>query len=176
MEPRIQYAKTSDGVSIAYYAIGDGPPLVVMPAGLHQSIQFDWKVSNFRNAAEISARTFKYVRYDPRGSGLSDRDVNDFSLEAMARDLEALASALGSDQLMLFCPGIQGLAGAAFAARHKEKVSHLVLWVSSVSGTGHTAGALEQLREIGDWRLPARPSFTRLTTGTIRSWHGSTPR
>src|SRR5439155_10430044 len=85
MEPRIQYAKTSDGVSIAYYAIGDGPPLVVMPAGLHQSIQFDWKVSNFRNAAEISARTFKYVRYDPRGSGLSDRDVNDFSLEAMAR-------------------------------------------------------------------------------------------
>jgi pimeloyl-ACP methyl ester carboxylesterase len=155
MEPQMQYCKTSDGVSIAYYAIGDGPPLVVMSAGLHQSIEFDWKVTNFRQAAEVSARTFTYVRYDPRGSGLSDRDVDDFTLEAMARDLEAVVEALGFDQVRLFAAGPLGLVAATFAARQPERLSHLVLWVSSVRGTQFLKAPLRQRRDFveTDWRV-----------------------
>jgi class 3 adenylate cyclase/pimeloyl-ACP methyl ester carboxylesterase len=155
MEPRIQYARTSDGMNIAWYAIGDGPPLVVMSAGLHQSIEFDWKVSNFRTAAEVSSRTFTYVRYDPRGSGLSDRDVEEFSLEAMVRDLEAVTSTLNFEQFRLFAPGHLGMAGAAFAAHHSDRLSHLVLWASAVQGNRFSAGPLRPLRDLveSDWRL-----------------------
>jgi class 3 adenylate cyclase/pimeloyl-ACP methyl ester carboxylesterase len=154
MEPRIQYVKTSDGVNIAYYAIGAGPPLIVMHASLSQSIGFDWKVSNLRAAAELSARTFTYVRYDARGSGLSDRNVEDFSLEAMVRDLEAVASTLTVDHFRLFAPGHHGMAGAAFAAHHTERLSHLVLWAGDVHGNAFVTGALRPLRDLveSDWR------------------------
>jgi class 3 adenylate cyclase/pimeloyl-ACP methyl ester carboxylesterase len=168
MEPRIQYAKTSDGISIAFYAIGDGPPLVVMPAGLHQSIEFDWKVTNFRAAAEVTARTFTYVRYDPRGSGLSDRNVSDFPLDAMVLDLEALSATLNVQQFRLFAPGQQGMAGAAFAAKHPDKLSHLVLWASGVQGKAFRGGALFSLRSSlveSDWRMA-----TETIIRTVDNW------
>jgi class 3 adenylate cyclase/pimeloyl-ACP methyl ester carboxylesterase len=153
--PRIQYVRTSDGVNIAFYAIGEGSPLLVLPAGLHQSIEFDWKISNFRTAAEVSARTFKFVRYDPRGCGLSDREVADFPLDAMVRDLEAVSATLGDDKLRVFAPGRQGIAGAAFAARHSEKLSHLVLWVAHKTGKEYSENPFLPLRNLAqsDWRL-----------------------
>jgi class 3 adenylate cyclase/pimeloyl-ACP methyl ester carboxylesterase len=166
MEPQIRYARTSDGVNIAFYAIGEGPPLVGMPAGLHQSIEFDWKVANLRAAAEITARYFTYVRYDPRGSGLSDRNVPDFSLDAMVLDLEALSATLNAQQLRLFAPGMQGMAGAAFAAKYPEKLSHLVIWASGLEGS-FRGGALSSLRGLveSDWRM-ASETIIR----TIDNW------
>src|SRR5689334_2314960 len=128
MEAQIRYCRTSDGVSIAYYVMGNGPTLIAMPAGLHQSIEFDAKTSNFRSAAEASAQAFTYVRYDPRGSGLSDRDIDDFSVETMARDLEAVADAIRASEFMLFAPGSLSLVAIWFAARHSARVVRLVLW------------------------------------------------
>lgn len=154
-ESQIRYARTSDGVSIAYFVMGSGPTLIAISAGLHQSIEFNTKTSNFRAAAEASARAFTYVRYDPRGSGLSDRDIDDFSIDAMARDLEAVADAISADQFMLFAPGGLGLCGVAFAARHPDRVSRLVLWATAARGDAFDIAALRPIRATAesDWRL-----------------------
>ncbi len=79
MEPRIQYAKTTDGVSIAYYAHGEGMPFVGMVT--LTSIQHDSHIPEVRPWFERMAGR-KLVRFDPRGTGLSDRDVGDYSLDA----------------------------------------------------------------------------------------------
>ncbi len=153
--PPIRYTRTSDGVSIAYYSLGNGPPLIAMPANLCQTIEYDWKISNMRAAAEASARAFTYVKYDPRGSGLSDRQINEFSPDAMALDVEAVANAVAADEFRLFAPGPLGMAGIAFAAHHPERVSCLVLWSSAADGRDTIVGPLLQLEDIAttDWRL-----------------------
>jgi len=155
MEPQIRYARTSDGLSIAYYAMGSGQALIVIPAGLHQSIQFEARLSNFSAAADASARAFRYVRYDPRGSGLSDRDVDDFSLEAMARDVVSVADAIGADEFMLFAGGSLSMVGVWLAAHQPERVKRLVLWASSTRGDEFDNSAMRVALESAeaDWRL-----------------------
>ena len=68
------------------------------------------------------------VRYDGRGSGLSDRDVTDYSLEAHLLDLDAVVERLGLERFALFPAGVPGPVAIAYAVRHPERVSHLVLW------------------------------------------------
>ena len=155
MEPRIQYAKTSDGVSIAYYVIGDGPPLIGMPGNLSMSIEFDWKVREPRAAAEAAAHAFTYVRYDARGAGLSQQDVEDLSLQAMVRDLEAVVSVLPQPKVNLFGTGFTGMAGVAFAAQHPERVERLVLWQSGTRGEDLYPGPLRNIVQMAesDWRF-----------------------
>ena len=81
MEPRIRYAKTSDGVNIAWYAVGQGPHLVIASALFATHLSEQWKVAPRRRTIETFARHFTVVRYDGRGSGLSDREPRDYSLE-----------------------------------------------------------------------------------------------
>src|SRR3972149_2970127 len=85
MEPRIQYAQTSDGVSIAYWTLGEGLPLGYMDLGGFSHIQLEWEVPAFRRVYERMAQKRMVVRYDSRGCGLSARDVDDYSLEARGR-------------------------------------------------------------------------------------------
>src|SRR3972149_5397359 len=99
MEPRIQYAKTSDGVNIAYAVAGDGPPLVRAPLPWVNHAQRDWRM--FPNTSPSLTRTFRLILYDARGTGLSDRDAIDFSMEAMVRDLEAVVGRTGRESFGL---------------------------------------------------------------------------
>ena len=70
--------------------------------------------------------TTRYIRYDQRGCGLSDRDVTDLSLDAWVGDLEAVVDALGLKRFPLFGMSQGGAVAIAYAARHPERVSHLV--------------------------------------------------
>lgn len=155
MQPAIRYTQTTDGVNIAYYAMGSGPTLIAIPAGLHQSIEFDGKIANLRAAADASARVFTYVRYDPRGSGLSDRDVHDFSIEAMARDIEAVGDAVAAEEFMLFAPGPLGLVGTWFTAHHPGRVRRLALWISGIRGDEFNSDAVRTMQDmaLSDWRF-----------------------
>jgi len=90
MEPRIQYARTADGVSIAFWTLGEGTPLVEMPAMPLSNIQMEWQIPEVRRWYERLSEKIKLVRYDCRGAGLSDRDVTDYSFEAQVLDLEAV--------------------------------------------------------------------------------------
>src|SRR5690349_5027170 len=95
-QPQIRYTKTSDGVSIAYYAMGRGLPLVYMPPMPFTHLELEMKVDELREAHEAGARVSTFIRYDGRGCGLSDRSTSDFSLDAMVSDLEAVVDAAAS--------------------------------------------------------------------------------
>ena len=89
MEPQIQYVTTSDGVSIAYYAMGQGPAtLFLMSPWSH--LEAEWRVDMLRMAYIAFAQRSTLVRLDPRGLGLSDRDPPDFKLDSMVLDIEAV--------------------------------------------------------------------------------------
>ena len=81
--PPVRYVTTVDGVSIAYWALGSGPPLVQLPSLPHSHIGVEWETPEWRRGYEIAATATTVVRYDGRGTGLSQRDVTDFSLAAL---------------------------------------------------------------------------------------------
>ncbi len=70
MEPRIQYAQTKDGVSIAYYAIGPGPATLSISMPLSH-LEAEWQIDPIRMAFTAAAQRSTFVRLDPRGFGLS---------------------------------------------------------------------------------------------------------
>ena len=104
MEPRIQYAKTTDGVSIAYWTLGEGMPLVQMPWLPWSHLQLEWQMIEFRRWYERLAESVTLVRYDGRGAGLSGRTVTDYSLDACLLDLEAVVDYLGYEKFALLGP------------------------------------------------------------------------
>ena len=128
MEPRIQYAKTADGVSIAFSTLGEGMPLVRIPPAPFSHMEMEWQFPELRNWAQRLAAKRMLVRYDGRGSGLSERTVTDYSLDALILDLEAVVDRAGLETFALFTSFFLGPVAIAYAARHPERVSHLILW------------------------------------------------
>ncbi|HEY5638909.1 MAG TPA: adenylate/guanylate cyclase domain-containing protein [Dehalococcoidia bacterium] len=128
MEPRIQYAKTRDGVNIAYWSIGEGPPLVYL-LGPHMShCQLEWQLPEFRALYERLGRGRQLIRYDSRGSGLSERNVDEITLDSYLLDLEAVVDRLGLEKFALAGALYAGPVTITYAARNPERVSHLILW------------------------------------------------
>lgn len=146
MEQRIRLCLTPDGVRLAYAVSGHGPPLVKVANWLSH-LDFDWRSPVWRHwMRELSiGRTL--IRYDERGCGLSDWDVPDFSFEAWVSDLETIVDARGLDRFPLL--GIsQGAAVAvAYAARHPERVSALVLYGGYARGRLQRNPTPEEIEE-----------------------------
>ncbi len=120
MEPSIQYAKTADGVSIAYYAIGQGP--VVLCLTMQQShLEAEWRIDPLRMAITAAAQWCTFVRFDPRRFGLSDRDPDDFALDSLVLDIEAVVDRLGLDELRIYSIRVCRCAsGPNFARPHGQ--------------------------------------------------------
>lgn len=125
-EEDIEYCQTEDGVRIALASSGQGLPIIRPPTWFNH-IAYDWHV-RFRGAlySEV-AEHCRLVRYDGRGSGLSDRHVNDISFPAFERDLDAVARAQGAVKYGLFGISQGGAIAISHAARHPERVAKLVL-------------------------------------------------
>jgi pimeloyl-ACP methyl ester carboxylesterase/DNA-binding winged helix-turn-helix (wHTH) protein len=123
----VQFCTAPDGVRIAYAAVGTGPPLVKTANWLNH-LEFDWQSPIWSHLLRAMAAKYRLVRYDERGNGLSDWDVGDISLEAFVSDLETVVDASGLDRFALL--GIsQGCAvSIAYAVRHPERVTRLVLY------------------------------------------------
>jgi len=134
MEPRIQYAQTSDGVSIAFRTLGEGMPVVYLAGSVVDSIQMWSQISELREWKELLAARWKVVEYDRRGNGLSQRDAADFSLDALVLDLEAVVDRLALGKFAVYGVLLSGPVALAYAARHPERVSHLILWNSYARG------------------------------------------
>ena len=168
MEPRIQYAQTADGVSIAFWTLGEGLPVVHMPNLPWSHIQLEWQFPESRRWYERLAEKRMPVRYDSRGSGLSDRDVGDYSLEAHVRDLEAVVDRLGLQRLALLAPYHSGPVAIAYATRRPERVSQLILWCSYARGSDYfRSPQLESLRALRDkdWEI-----YTETVAHTMLGW------
>jgi len=125
MEPRIQYAKTSDGVNIAFAEAGEGRTLIAMIAPAFSHAELSWEA--WANILPPLASRFRTAWYDARGTGLSDRHAIDFSTEAMIRDLEGVVAGTGFDSFVLvaWCNAVP--TAVTYAVAHPERVSHLIL-------------------------------------------------
>jgi class 3 adenylate cyclase/pimeloyl-ACP methyl ester carboxylesterase len=127
MTLKVNYCRAPDGVRLAYATVGSGPPLV-KTANWMNHVEYDWESSAHRYFFIALARDFTLLRYDARGNGLSDWDVEDLSLDAWVSDLETVVDAAGLDRFPLLGMS-QGCAiSVAFAVRHPERVTHLVLY------------------------------------------------
>lgn len=127
MEPRIQYAKAEDGTSIAYWTLGEGAPLVYLAGGPWHHIEL-WDVPECRHWYERLAQDHMLVRYDVRGTGSSDRDIEEYSLDAHVSDLEAVVDRLGLTRFDLMAATDAGPVGISYSAQHPKKVVRLALW------------------------------------------------
>ena len=126
MEQEIKFCTSPDGVSIAYSYSGNGPPFV-KAANWMSHLEYDWQSPVWQPFVEEFSRDHLLVRYDQRGTGLSDRNAADLSLDAFVTDLETVVDTLELSQFPLF--GVsQGVPVAiSYAAKHPERVSHMVL-------------------------------------------------
>ena len=124
---RVQLCTAADGVHLAYSVGGTGPTLV-KAANWLSHLDYDWESPVWRHWwRELSAR-YQLVRYDERGGGLSDWDVEDFSLEAWVADLETVVDAAGLDRFVLLGISQGGPVAMTYAARHPERVRGLILY------------------------------------------------
>jgi len=146
LQQRIQFCTAADGVNIAYATSGAGPPLV-KPANWMTHLEYDWESPVWRHWMRELSRERTLVRYDERGCGLSDHDVDDLSFEAWVRDLESVVDAMGLDRFPLL--GLsQGCAVAiAYAVRHPERVTQLVLYGGFAEGLITRARTPRELEE-----------------------------
>jgi pimeloyl-ACP methyl ester carboxylesterase/DNA-binding winged helix-turn-helix (wHTH) protein len=121
------------GVRLAYASVGTGPTLVKAANWLNH-LDYDWESPVWRHWwRELSAR-YQLVRYDERGCGLSDWDVEDFSLEAWVADLETVVDAAGLDRFVLMGISQGGPVAITYAARHPERVRGLILFGTFMQG------------------------------------------
>ena len=127
MEPRIQYARASDGVNIAYWAIGEGPALVHLNFNFSH-VRLEWEEPQVRDWYERLASNRTLVRFDPRGMGLSAGTFAGGPLDYVERDLEAVTSRLGLERFALLGLGHSVPMAIAYAVAHPDRVSHLLLW------------------------------------------------
>ena len=123
---KIRFARSHDGVRLAWAGSGEGPTVVKAATWLSH-LEYDWESPVWRHLLEHLSQRCHFVRYDERGCGLSDWVVPEISFESWVLDLESIVDILGVERVALL--GIsQGAAIAVeFAARHPERVSHLVL-------------------------------------------------
>ena len=133
MQQQIRFCKTSDGARLAYASVGSGPPLV-KAANWLSHIEYDWRTPIWRPLYERLARNRRLIRYDERGCGLSDWDVDDFSLDAWVRDLETVVDAAGLERFPLLGISQGGPIAIAYTVRHPERVSRLVLYGTYARG------------------------------------------
>ncbi len=123
----IHFCTAADGARIAYGIAGQGAPLVKAANWLNH-LEYDWESPIWRHLLHALAADHRLIRYDERGNGLSDWEVDDISFGAFVQDLESVVEAAGLKRFALL--GIsQGCAvSIAYAVRHPERVGHLVLY------------------------------------------------
>jgi class 3 adenylate cyclase/pimeloyl-ACP methyl ester carboxylesterase len=134
IEPRVQYATTPDGVSIAYSDMGEGDPIVYMSGMPWTHIQLQWQLPQYQAwLANVFLRG-RLIQYDARNSGLSDRNVADISLEAFVSDLETVVDRLNLERFTIAAAQASVMPAVVYAIRHPERVSHNYFWNPIVDG------------------------------------------
>jgi pimeloyl-ACP methyl ester carboxylesterase/DNA-binding CsgD family transcriptional regulator len=168
MEPRIQYASTADGVSIAYCAFGDGPLLIALPPLPFSHVQVEWLSPHQRRWYESLAARFRVIRFDPRGCGLSERVIADVSLHTLIADLNAVVRRLDLTNFSLFGYFNSGPLAIAYSVAHPESISHLMLWCAYPQGSDFSSSPrVASLRALldKDWE-----TYTELAAHTMFGW------
>ena len=119
----VRYCMTADGIRIAYCVEGEGPPLLVLQYFV-QSFSVGHYLPEEDEFWRVVAQRHQIVRFDMRGTGLSQRGVKALSLAAFALDIEAVLSAVKLRRVALWTCGPRGPIGLAFAAMLTTAVAY----------------------------------------------------
>jgi pimeloyl-ACP methyl ester carboxylesterase/DNA-binding CsgD family transcriptional regulator len=167
----VRFCRSADGVRIAYARHGSGPPLVVATCWLSH-LQFDWQSPVWRHFLVELGKVATVIRYDERGHGLSDPDVEDHGLEARVADLAAVVDDCGLERFALMAMAQGGPVVIDYAHRHPERVSRLLFYGSyaaAMQGAGpeelELHAAFEQMIKVG-WARPDS-AFRRVFTSMM---------
>jgi len=138
----IRFCTSPDGTRIAYSTVGSGPALAKAGNWLSH-IEYEWDSPVWTHWIRELSQRHRLVRWDERGCGLSDWCVDELSLDAWVRDQETVVDSLGLDRFALLGISQGGAVAAAYAARHPERVSHLVLCGAYTRGWRNRGDARE---------------------------------
>jgi len=126
LRQEIRFCRARDGVTLAYAESGSGMPMI-KAANWLSHLEFDAQSPVWRHWwAALSAR-YRFIRYDERGCGLSDRNPASITFDDWVSDLEAVVDAAGIERFVLLGVSKGGAIATAYAAKHPERVSHLVI-------------------------------------------------
>ena len=146
MDPRIEFATAADGTRIAWTAAGDGPAVVLMPGVPLSNLEAEWRIPAMRRAYLRLAERVRLIQYDGRGTGRSQRDVTDLTLDAHLRDLDAVLDAARARDVVLLGFYHSVITAIAWAAGHPDRTRGLVLF-------GGAARGWDPMREAGTQAL-----------------------
>ena len=172
LHQEIRFCTASDGTRIAYATVGQGPPLLKTANWLNH-LEYDWDSPIWRHVFRSLVRDHRFIRYDARGNGLSDWDVEDISFDAFVRDLESVVDAAGLDRFPLL--GIsQGCAiSIEYAIRNPGRVTRLVLhggyatgWRVGANAEKVTRHAALQTLMLHGW-VQDNPAFRQIFTSSF---------
>jgi pimeloyl-ACP methyl ester carboxylesterase/DNA-binding CsgD family transcriptional regulator len=146
MRQEIRFCTTADGTRLAYAKVGQGLPLVKVGNWMSH-LEYDWNSPVWKPWLENWSRFNTFYRYDPRGCGLSDWDISDFSFDALVNDLETVVDAAGLEKFDLFSMSQGGCVSIAYAARHPERVRKLIIYGGYLQGSMSGNPTPEELEE-----------------------------
>jgi pimeloyl-ACP methyl ester carboxylesterase/DNA-binding CsgD family transcriptional regulator len=168
---QVSFCRSADGARIAYARHGSGPPLVIATCWLSH-LQYDWQSPVWRHFLAGLGQIATVVRYDERGHGLSDWDVEDFGLEPRVADIEAVVDHAGLGRFALMAMSQGGPPSIAYAVRHPERISRLIFYGSYAAAFRDPTPELleldatfEQLIKVG-WARPDS-AFRRVFTSMM---------
>ncbi len=143
----LRFVQADDQTALAWASVGEpGHPPLVKAANWLTHLELDWEAPIWSPLFRDLARTFQFIRYDERGCGLSDWEVPQISFESFVSDLEMVVEAAGLERFALLGISQGASVSIEYAARHPERVSHLILFGGYAAGWRHTASA-EEVRE-----------------------------
>ena len=154
MEPDIRFATAADGVSIAWTSIGSGPTLIHLPGVPFSNIEGEWRVPVLRRTFLTLGEQIRFIQYDGRGTGRSQRDVTDLSLDAYLGDIDAVIEAAAVESVVLLGFYASAPHAIAWAARHPDRVRGVILFGGATSHWQTMQGAgIEALLSLieRDW-------------------------
>ncbi len=132
--PEINYAKSADGVHVAYQVVGDGPPDVVYANSFMSHIEVSWDYPPAARFYERMAAFCQLVLFDRRGTGLSDPIVEHFTMEDWIDDIRAVMDAVGLERAVVLGSSEGAMACVYYAALHPERVTALILFSPFIAG------------------------------------------
>jgi class 3 adenylate cyclase/pimeloyl-ACP methyl ester carboxylesterase len=172
VDQEIRYCSSNDGTTIAYAKVGNGPPLIKAP-NFMSSLEHDWRSPIWNHIYRFLGKDHTLIRFDQRGNGSSDWDTPNISFELFLEDMETVVNASKLDKFPLYgvsqgCP-----LSIAYAVKHPEKVSHLILFGGYAKGrakrgdtTYEANSTMEQTMILSGWENE-NPAFRQFFTSSM---------